>query len=104
MDNKNFNFPDDKIFQYITYGIVLAFILFNLESVIESVDGQKLNPIELEKFIKTLPMMDTNFIMQSLKKIKLGVDINFECHCNNCGTDYTSQLPITGEFFGPSED
>ena len=30
MDNKNFNFPDDKIFQYITYGIVLAFILFNL--------------------------------------------------------------------------
>ena len=33
MDNKNFNFPDDKIFQYITYGIVLAFILFNLESV-----------------------------------------------------------------------
>lgn len=79
-------------------------VLFNLESVIESVDGQKLNPIELEKFIKTLPMMDTNFIMQSLKKIKLGVDINFECHCNNCGTDYTSQLPITGEFFGPSID
>ena len=33
MDNKNFNFPDDKIFQYITYSIVLAFILFNLESV-----------------------------------------------------------------------
>ena len=33
MDNKNFNFPDDKIFQYITYGIVLAFILFNLDSV-----------------------------------------------------------------------
>ena len=33
MDNKNFNFPDDKIFQYITYGIVLGFILFNLESV-----------------------------------------------------------------------
>ena len=33
MDNKNFNFPEDKIFQYITYGIILAFILFNLESV-----------------------------------------------------------------------
>lgn len=33
MDNKNFNLPDDKIFQYITYGIVLAFILFNFSSV-----------------------------------------------------------------------
>ena len=33
MDRNNFNLPDDKIFQYITYAIVLAFVLFNFESV-----------------------------------------------------------------------
>lgn len=33
MDNKNFNLPDDKVFQYITYAIVLAFILFNFNDV-----------------------------------------------------------------------
>ena len=33
MDKNNFNLPDDKIFQYITYAIVLGFVLFNFEDV-----------------------------------------------------------------------
>ena len=79
-------------------------VLFNLESVIEQVDGELLNPVQLEAFVRSLPMQDSNYILQTLRKIDIGIDMNINCTCDNCGTDYGTALPFSGEFFGPSID
>lgn len=79
-------------------------VLFNLESLIVTVDDQALNPAQLEQFVRTLPMQDTNYILQTIRKIDIGIDMNIECKCDHCGSDYPISLPFNGEFFGPSID
>ena len=38
------------------------------------------------------------------RKRDIGIDMNINCTCDNCGTDYNTALPFSGEFFGPSID
>lgn len=79
-------------------------ILFTLQSVISTVDGEKYDSVKLESFIRRLPMVDTNYILKSLEKINLGIDTVINCSCNKCGYTHDRVFPITGEFFGPSID
>lgn len=79
-------------------------ILFTLQSIIAKVDGEVMDPIKLESFVRHLPAADTNFILKSIEKIDLGVNPRLVCNCTQCGTEYNAILPITGEFFGPSID
>ena len=80
--------------------------LYTLKHIISTVDGKKLNPIMLEQFLRKLPLMDSNLIMQRAAKINEGVGINTKIknHCQNpkCGVDYTTTFRVTSEFFGPS--
>ena len=78
--------------------------LFSLESLIETVDGQVLDPIKREDFVRSLPMMDTNYIMKHGEKLveSFGVDNTLHFTCPLCGLDYTSSFRITKEFFGPT--
>ena len=80
--------------------------LFTVESIIDTVDGIKLDPIKKEDFIRQLPMMDTNFIMKHAEKLveSFGLNTQLELSCPLCGLDYTSNFRITSEFFGPSID
>lgn len=81
-------------------------ILFNIMTLIDTVDGVVYEDIKKEVFVRHLPMKDTNTILQRAKKIisKIGIDTNVKCTCSKCKNDYSISLPITGEFFGPSED
>ena len=76
--------------------------LFTLQSVIEKVDGEVLDPVKLEQFVRNLPMMDANYILKSLEKIELGLDNTLVQKCSKCGGEHEYSFPISGEFFGPS--
>lgn len=79
-------------------------ILFTIESMIEKVDGEMLDSRKLDAFVRKLNMRDTNYIIQMLNKVNIGVDQNLSCKCSKCGGDYNIPFPITSEFFGPSID
>ena len=77
-----------------------------LQSLIESIDGQKIDPIKKEDFILKLPMMDTNYIIKHAQKLveSFGLNNTLSNTCSICGLDYNSNFRITSEFFGPSID
>lgn len=81
-------------------------MIFTLRSAIYSVDGQQLDPIQLEDWIKKLPMRDTNYLIAYLNKLNtcIGVDTDLHCTCNLCGLEYDSPFRITNEFFRPEID
>lgn len=81
-------------------------VLFNLMSLIDTIDGVKYEDTKKEIFIRKLPMRDVSKILNAAKNLikKLGIDTNVTCSCSACKQEYETSLPITGEFFGPSED
>lgn len=86
--------------------LIESAVLFNVMALIDTIDGVPYDDIKKETFVRNLPMRDTNTILQKAKKIisKIGLDTTVTCTCNNCKQNYEISLPITGEFFGPSED
>lgn len=78
--------------------------LFTLESLIDKIDGQKLDTIKLSAFVRGLKMKDANYILKSVSKLDIGVQTNLDLQCNSCKLKYKTPFPITGEFFGPSID
>ena len=80
--------------------------LFTIESLIDTVDGVKLDPVKREDFVRALPMMDTNYIIRYAEKLveSFGLETKLSFSCPICGLDYNSSFPITSEFFGPSID
>ena len=80
--------------------------LFTLESLIDTVDGEKVESFKLNSFLRNLPMMDTNYIIKSSQKLNsmFGLDSRLVNTCNFCGLDYNSSFRTTSEFFGPSID
>lgn len=80
--------------------------LFTVESLIDTVDGEKLDPVKKEDFVRNLPMMDTNYILKASQKLveSFGVNTVVEQECPVCGLDYKGSFRITSEFFGPSID
>lgn len=80
--------------------------LFTLESLIDTIDGNRLEQFRLAPFIQKLPMADTNYILKAAQKLNdnFGIDTKLIHVCNVCGLDYTSNFRTTSEFFGPSID
>lgn len=81
-------------------------ILYNTMSVIDTIDGVVYDDAKKEIFVRKLPLRDTNKILNQAKKCItcIGIDTTITHTCNHCSQDYKFSLPITGEFFGPSED
>ena len=81
-------------------------LMLNLESMIKSIDGQPVNPITIETFIKKLPMRDSNLILQKAEELnsKVGIDIHISAECPACGYDINTMFRFTSEFFRPSAD
>lgn len=80
--------------------------LITLEMILDTVDDKKLDIVEKEKFLRNLPMMDTNYITQHEKKLveSFGVRNITEKTCPVCGLDYTSSFRIGPDFFRPDID
>jgi hypothetical protein len=79
-------------------------LLFTTISLIKKVDGQVLNPVALEEFVKKLPMKDISFILAEAEKLngKVGVDNSITATCGQCGNEVVTSFRITSEFFGPT--
>lgn len=80
--------------------------LFTVEYLIDTVDSEELDSIQKERFVRALPMMDTNYIMKKAQKLveSFGIQTSIERECPVCGLDYTGSFRFTKEFFGPSID
>jgi len=81
-------------------------LIITLQSIIKTVDGQVLNPVALESFVRKLPMKDANLLLQISKKLngKVGLDNEVVCKCGSCGYDVVTTFRYTSEFFGPTVD
>lgn len=80
--------------------------LYVLKASIDTVDGERYDPTRKEEFIKSLPMADTNCLLQYLEKLNnyIGYDTSLFLTCDVCGHEYASNFRITSEFFRPTLD
>ena len=81
-------------------------ILFTLQSLIDTVDGQKLSYSGLEDFINKLPFADTNYILAKIEEVnkRIGLDNIIELVCGRCGGDVLTFFRYGPEFFRPTLD
>ena len=81
-------------------------VLYTLMSLIEKVDGQILDPVSIEEFVKSLPSRDANYILNCTAKLStsIGVDNEITIKCSDCGVEMKTPFRITSEFFGPTTD
>ena len=89
-----------------SFDSVESAVLYNVVYLIDTIDGITYDDVKKEMFVRKLPMRDTNCILQHAKKLvgTVGIDTTFSHKCEGCGQEYKISLPITGEFFGPTED
>ena len=78
-------------------------ILFSTLSLIKKVDGQVLDPISKEEFVKKLPMKDVSFIMAKATDLnkKVGVDNLVTAKCGSCGYELVTPFRLNNSFFRP---
>jgi transcription elongation factor Elf1 len=81
-------------------------ILITLEKLIKTIDGVVPSSIQLENFVRKLPMRDVNILFHKAQELngKVGLDNEVIAKCKECGYDVVTTFRITGEFFGPSID
>lgn len=79
-------------------------LIFTIKSLINTVDGKKPNPINVDNWIRNLPMLDTNMILNCADKLNnsIGIDVAVQNECDVCGLTYDLNLAITTEFFRPA--
>ena len=79
-------------------------ILYMLCKIIDTVDGQKLDRIQLEEFIKKMPMKDTAEIFSKAEKLNesIGINLDIEHVCDICGLTYKSPFRVQQDFFRPT--
>ncbi len=73
-----------------------------LKHLIKTVNGQELNPAQLEKYIKELYVRDANIILDTHDNIKLGINQEVIATCPDTGQMFEFNMPITGEFLRPN--
>lgn len=79
-------------------------ILLTLQSLIDSIDGEPIDPIMIKEALKKLPMRDTNIISKVATKLNssIGVDTEVDITCSKCGVNVKTPFRYTDEFFGPT--
>lgn len=79
-------------------------ILYTIESLIASLDGEVLDPIRLDRVVRQLPMKDSNYILRAAERLNacIGLDTKLSFTCKECGVPYNANFRISAEFFGPS--
>ena len=79
-------------------------LLILLESVIDTVDGAKLDATKLETFVNNLPAMDMTKIVNSVDALNslIGIDNELIVDCNKCGGEVHTSFRYGAEFFRPS--
>ena len=81
-------------------------LLFTTMSLIKKVDGQVIDPLAKEEFVKKLPMKDVNFIIAKATELskKVGVDNLVTATCSDCGYEIVTPFRLNPTFFRPDID
>ena len=79
---------------------------YMIESYIDTVNGEGLDPILGRDTLKTLGMKDINYLVNAANELNdsIGVDSNMLLHCENCGREVYVPFRYTDEFFRPSNN
>lgn len=78
--------------------------LFTIMSNIGAIDGRDMNSMQLEAFVRELPLNDANFILNRANDLaeRVGLDTMIHVTCPKCGYELVTPFRITSEFFGPT--
>lgn len=78
--------------------------MVTLSCLIESVDGEPLDPIKAESFIGKLPAMDMLKIQNNIDKLNncIGIDNSLYVTCPKCGGEILTFFRFGPEFFRPT--
>ena len=81
-------------------------LIYTISSMIEEIDGEIPNILDVEQWVTTLPMLDTQTILAYAEKLNnfIGIDKDLEVVCDLCGLTYNTAFRINNEFFRPSLD
>ena len=81
-------------------------LLVLLTSVIDTVDGNKMDSVKLETFINNLPAMDMNKIVNAIDHLNslVGLENKLIVDCPACGGEVQTSFRYGSEFFRPTID
>lgn len=67
---------------------------------IMEVNGNR-DKLHIKKFISIIPMKDSAFFREYLRRIEPGLDLSYDFDCPNCGHLDTRDIPVTPKLFYP---
>ena len=70
---------------------------------IMEVDGNR-DKLYIKKFIGIMPMKDSAFFREYLRRIEPGIDLSYDFECPNCGHIDTRDIPVTPKLYYPDLD
>ena len=78
-------------------------LLYTTISLIKKVDGQVVDPLAKEEFVKRLPMKDVSYIMTQATELnkKVGIDNLVTAKCGQCGYEIVTPFRFNSTFFRP---
>lgn len=78
----------------------------SLQYMIDTIDGEKADPLKLEMFVGNLDMLDANYLRQKSAVLngKVGLDTKIAAKCGECGNEFFTSFRYGDEFFGPTID
>lgn len=79
-------------------------IYAQLLNMIDTVDGKKMNQLDLEYFVNELPARDMNSILNHVNKLGgyIGLDTEIDLSCPHCGEEIVTFFRFGPEFFRPT--
>lgn len=80
--------------------------ILNRAAQIVSINGEEMNPIDVQKYVEEMNAMDSAYFRQAYDKIVEKVGMSTECSdiCSECGEELLFDLPFNSEFFRPTFD
>lgn len=81
-------------------------LMYSAMSLISAVDGKEMNEMNLETFVKKLPVKDVYFIINKGDELngKVGLDNSVIAKCSNCNYQVVTKFRLEPKFFGPQND
>ena len=79
-------------------------LLYLLKSIIDEVNGEKMDPLKLEGYIDKLPAKDTIKLVNAIDKLNacVGLDSTLFLDCPSCGGEVKTFFRFGPEFFRPT--
>lgn len=78
-------------------------VLYSTMSLIQEIDDKPVNPIQLEDFVKKLPVADTNYIIKKGDELngKVGLGRTIIAKCDSCNYETVTNFLIEPSLLGP---